>query len=86
VDVLANSDSTDDLIQGVKDELWQRAENLVNLHWHIIESLAEALPAKPRTQQPPSEMVQGWSHGESIEKFMPASDVFYFFQKLNIPV
>ena len=65
--------------------LWERASKLVAERWSLIESLAQALLAKPTTLQPPIEIQRNWSHGQTnLEKWMSGPEIVEFFKKAGI--
>ena len=65
--------------------LRERAGKLVTEHWSLIESLAQALLAKPTTLQPPIEIQRNWSHGQTnLEKWMSGSEIMEFFKKMGV--
>ncbi|HWZ98145.1 MAG TPA: hypothetical protein VN025_10330 [Candidatus Dormibacteraeota bacterium] len=65
--------------------LWDRASKLVTERWSIIESLAQALLAKPTTLQPPIEIQRNWSHGQTnLEKWTSGLEIVEFFEKMGI--
>lgn len=63
----------------VEATLWERASKLVTEHWSLIESLVQALLAKPTTLQPSIEIQRNWSHGQTnLEKWMNGSEIVNF--------
>src|SRR5262249_658803 len=65
--------------------LWGRASKLVTENWALIESLAQALLARPTTVQPPIEIQRDWSHGQTnLEKWMSGAEIVEFFRRAGI--
>lgn len=69
----------------VEARLRERASKLVTEHWSIIQSLAQALLAKPTTLQPPIEIQRNWSGGQTnLEKWMSGLEIVEFFKKMGV--
>jgi hypothetical protein len=83
--LLGEMNLSDEETRTVEAMLWERASQLVASHWSLIESLAQALLAKPITLQPTVEMMRNWSHGKTnLEKWMSGPEIAEFFKKTGV--
>jgi hypothetical protein len=67
---------------GIREDLRKRARELIDKFWPIVEELAKALLAKPRSAMPPEELKVGWGKGEV--RHMNGQEVVALFARHNI--
>jgi hypothetical protein len=76
---------SDEIAQAaVRRDLLGRATKLVDLHWHIIQKLAETLLATPCIPIPSEEITVGWGTGPEV-RHMGGNDIVDFFSGYKIP-
>jgi hypothetical protein len=69
----------------IQHALYERAERIVFQNWHAVESLANALWAKPQVQMQRSEYELGWSRAKRrYEKWLKGDEIKALLTDLNI--
>jgi hypothetical protein len=63
-------------------EFRERAKNLIDKHWTIVEELGKALLAKPSCPMPPEESAEPWGFGEV--RHMTGEEVVEFFARHKV--
>ena len=71
--------------QGTARTLCERAKELVERRWPVIESLARNLLARPISPQPQCEIEENWSNGQTTEeRRLNGPEVVEFFNSFGI--